>query len=134
MKTFLISVKKHKTNIPFWLHELFKNKVNDLDIFVPFKKNNNKKLNFQPSILTITPHRLQLANIMSFKRFIQIYFLRQKKKTKTFLLSFYSSSRVKPKENFCKIFTAYLFSKLWSNPKSEIQILYTVFRIELHMV
>lgn len=38
MKTFLISVKKHKTNIPFWLHELFKNKVNDLDIFVPFKK------------------------------------------------------------------------------------------------
>lgn len=82
MKTFLISVKKHKTNIPFWLHELFKNKVNDLDIFVPFKKNNNKKLNFQPSILTITPHRLQLANIMSFKRFIQIYFLRQKKKTK----------------------------------------------------
>lgn len=39
MKTFLISVKKTQNKlIPFWLHELFKNKVNDLDIFVPFKK------------------------------------------------------------------------------------------------
>lgn len=114
MKTFLISVKKHKTNLfLFDSMNFLKTKLMIWTSLCHLKNNNNnKKINFQPSILTITPHRLQLANIMSFKSFIQIYFLRQKKKQKKpFLLSFYSSSRVKPKKNICKIFTAYLFSK-----------------------